>query len=113
MSHLRVTRMQFAPAEFRSWKRGDHEMLTQSRASEYLKRVLVDKPRNRQGTPRFSANPSWHHMFATPEVIAARRACAGPRRDRRIGQTLTVIRHGARFEAISVRSGFGALGYVD
>ena len=45
--NLRITRMRFPTAALEAWKSGNYEVLTESGASGYLKRVLVNKARKR------------------------------------------------------------------
>ena len=47
MSDLRIETLTFREAERQQWTRGDRTMLTNSRASPFLKRVLTEKARVR------------------------------------------------------------------
>lgn len=53
MSKLRAFSMPYPDALLQKWKNGKYGMLTSSKASDYLKGILVDKAKERRGTRRF------------------------------------------------------------
>jgi hypothetical protein len=46
---LQIKTLTFSESELLEWKRGNYEMLTRSKASPFLKRILIEKARRRPG----------------------------------------------------------------
>ena len=67
--------VRYDPADVRAWQAGKYELLKRSRASEFIKQILVEKATHRRRARR-AAGRSGDRRFFGEAFVAAHRAFA-------------------------------------